>query len=76
MPLIIIGALIALFGITDLVGSFASLDVWGEWIGVQLPEIIWRYSAYIEIALGVFLFKTGLAMRVPSIEEASEQSAA
>lgn len=47
----IVGILIILFGVVDLIGSFAGFDLWGT-IGVQLPDIIWKYSAYIEIAIG------------------------
>lgn len=51
----IIGILIMLFGLVDLVGSFTGFDLWGT-IGVQLPELLWKYSAYIEIAIGYGLF--------------------
>lgn len=47
----IVGILILIFGVVDLAGSFAGFDLWGT-IGVQLPEILWKYSAYIEIAVG------------------------
>ena len=62
MPLAIIGALIFAFGIVDIIGSFTGLDVWGEWIGVDLPAVIWSFTGYIELALGAFLFKLGMAM--------------
>ena len=55
----IIGGLLIAFGLADVVGSFAGVDVWGEWIGVQLPELIWPFTAYIEMGLGYFLFKLG-----------------
>jgi len=47
----IVGILIILFGLVDLIGSFTGFDMWGT-IGIQLPELIWKYSAYIEIAIG------------------------
>lgn len=47
----IVGILMILFGIVDLIGSFAGFDLWGT-IGIELPEVIWQYSAYIEIAIG------------------------
>lgn len=47
----IVGILIILFGIVDLIGSFTGFDLWGT-IGIALPDIIWQYSAYIEIAIG------------------------
>ena len=55
----IIGGLLVAFGIADVIGSYAGVDVWGEWIGVQLPAAIWSFSAYIEIGLGYFLFNLG-----------------
>lgn len=54
----IIGILLIIFGVVDLVGSFAQFDLWGT-IGIQLPDVIWKYSAYIEIALGYLLFNLG-----------------
>ncbi len=56
----IIGGLLIAFGLVDVIGSFAGLDVWGEWIGVNLPEAIWSFTAYIEMGLGYFLFRLGL----------------
>ena len=55
----IIGAVLFLFGLVDLIGSYAGLDVWGDWIGVTLPEAIWRFTSYIEMAAGWILFKLG-----------------
>ncbi len=55
----IIGGLLIAFGLVDVVGSFAGLDVWGEWIGVNLPDAMWSFTAYIEMGLGYFLFRLG-----------------
>jgi hypothetical protein len=55
----IIGGLFITFGLVDMVGSFTGLDVWGEWIGLDLPEVIWSYTAYIEMGIGYFIFKLG-----------------
>ena len=60
LPMIIVGGLLMAFGLVDLIGSFASFDLWGT-LGIQLPDIIWSFSAYIELALGFFLIKFGLA---------------
>lgn len=60
IALIIVGGLLIVFGLVDLIGSFAQFDLWGT-IGIQLPEIIWSFSAYIEIALGIFLCKLGFS---------------
>ena len=54
----IIGAIIFLFGVVDIGGSYMDFDLWGK-IGIQLPEILWKYSSYIELALGAFLFSMG-----------------
>lgn len=56
--LMAIGAVLVIIGLVDLIGSFAEFDLWGE-LGVQLPEVIWRFSAYIEIGVGYLLFKLG-----------------
>ena len=55
----IIGIAFIVFGLVDLIGSFVGFDVWTDFLRVNLPEIIWRFSAYIELALGYFLFKIG-----------------
>lgn len=57
MPLKIIGGIIFAFGLVDLIGSYSGLDVWNDWLHIQLPEMLWRFSSYIEIALGAFLFR-------------------
>ncbi len=69
MPIAIIGALIFVFGIIDIVGSFTGLDVWGEWLKIDLPEAIWNITAYIELILGGLLFKVGMAMRASKKDE-------
>jgi hypothetical protein len=61
MVLIIVGGVLILFGLVDLIGSFTGFDLWGEWIGVDLPEIIWRFSAWIEIGIGWVLIQIGSA---------------
>ncbi len=55
----IIGIIVMAFGLVDLVGSYMEFDLWGGFIGVQLPDVIWSYSAYIEIAIGYMLFSMG-----------------
>ena len=54
----IIGILLIAMGLVDLFGSYADFDLWGT-IGIELPEIIWRFSAYIELLAGYFLFQAG-----------------
>ena len=54
----ILGILLILFGLVDLIGSFTGFDLWGT-IGIQLPDIIWQYSAYIEMIVGYGLMSLG-----------------
>jgi len=56
----ILGGLLVLFGIVDFGGSYAGFDLWTS-LGVSLPDIIWRFSAYIEIAAGYALMQVGNA---------------
>ena len=53
-----LGYLILGFALVDFFGSFAGFDLWGS-MGIALPEEIWRFSAYLEGALGVFLINLG-----------------
>lgn len=55
----IAGIIIIAFGLVDLAGSYTDFDLWGGFIGVDLPEILWKYSSYIEIVLGYFLMNMG-----------------
>lgn len=52
----ILGLLLIAFGVVDLIGSYAEFDLWGGFIGIQLPEMIWQYSSFIEMGLGYFIF--------------------
>ena len=72
MALKIIGGLLFAFGLVDFIGSFAGLDVWTDWIGVELPAAIWSFTAYIEMALGYFLFKIG-SEQGGAVEEIAEE---
>ena len=54
----IVGILLIVFGLVDLIGSFLEFDLWGT-IGIQLPEIVWRYSSYIEIVAGYVIMNLG-----------------
>jgi hypothetical protein len=55
----ILGILLIVFGLIDFGGSFAGFDLWGGFLGVQLPELLWKFSAYIEMIIGYFLFNLG-----------------
>ena len=53
----ILGVIIIAFGLVDLIGSYMSFDLWDGFIGVQLPDLLWQYSSYIEIAIGYLVIK-------------------
>ena len=55
----ILGIIIIAFGLVDLIGSYTGFDLWGGFIGVDLPEVLWNYSSYIEMALGYFVMNIG-----------------
>jgi hypothetical protein len=63
--MVIIGGLLFLFGLVDFIGSFVGFDAWST-LGVELPEVVWRFSPWIEMGLGAFLYKRG---RVDDTEE-------
>ncbi len=56
----IIGILLIVMGAVDLIGSYAGFDLWGT-LGITLPDLLWKYSSYIEIGLGLLLFNIGSA---------------
>ncbi len=55
----IIGVIIIAIGLVDLVGSYAGFDLWGGFLGVNLPDILWKFSAYIELIVGYLIFNLG-----------------
>jgi len=69
----IAGIILIAFGLVDLIGSFTGFDLWGT-IGVSLPEIVWKYSAYIEIAAGYGLMTLGSKGDEETAEEATEEA--
>jgi uncharacterized membrane protein YphA (DoxX/SURF4 family) len=67
IALMAIGGILVAMGLLDLVGSYTGFDLWGS-MGIQLPDLLWRYSSFIEIIAGYFLFKTGKAQGVTKAE--------
>jgi len=74
MIVMAIGGMLLAFGLVDLIGSFAGIDVWTDWLAVELPEVVWSFTAIIEIGLGWFLLKLGHAMRSAKAETAPERA--
>lgn len=68
MVLIILGIALIVVGLVDLLGSFAGFDLWGGFLGVNLPELLWKFSAYIEMIIGYLLFKAGSSMSEEAVE--------
>ena len=72
LALLALGGLIFVFGLVDLIGSFGEFDVWAK-IGIELPAVIWQWSAYIELGIGGALLQQGRA-RLSDDDEKSEES--
>ena len=52
-----IGVIFIAMGAIDLAGAwFFNFDLWGGFFGIQLPDIIWMFTPYIELSIGFFLF--------------------
>jgi hypothetical protein len=47
-----IGYALIAFVLADFGLSYGGTDLWGEVIGVQLPEVIWTYSGMIAATIG------------------------
>ncbi len=55
-----LGILLVVFGVIDILGDwFFEFDLWGDVIGITLPEIIWTYSGYIEVGVGWLILRAG-----------------
>ena len=52
----ILAFIIIAFGLADVGLSWVGIDVWGT-MGVTLPDVIWSYSGFIEMAIGYGLLK-------------------
>jgi len=54
-----IGILLITIGVVDFAGSYMEFDLWGGFLGVQLPDLLWKFSPYIEMGLGYFIMNLG-----------------
>jgi hypothetical protein len=64
------GALIA-WAVADFGLSYLGTDVWLDWLGIQLPEAIYRFSAIIVGVIGGAIWKLGASA---DADEGAEQS--
>jgi uncharacterized membrane protein YphA (DoxX/SURF4 family) len=55
----IIGIILIAIGLIDFGGSYMGFDLWTDYIKVELPELLWRYTSYIELIVGFLLFQAG-----------------
>ena len=55
----LLGLVLIAFGITDFAMSWMGTDVWAEWLGIQLPDWLYPFSAIIEVAIGSQLLNMG-----------------
>ena len=70
----IIGGFLICFGLVDIGGSYAGLDVWTDWIGIDLPEIIWNFTGYAEIGLGYLFINLGSMAETESSGDPAAES--
>lgn len=47
-----IGSLLIAFAFTDFVLSWMGTDVWLDWFGIQVPEVIYRWTPLIVSVIG------------------------
>ena len=55
----LLGIALIVFGLIDLIGSWTGLDVWSDWLGVELNGFLYMISAWVELGVGYFLFNLG-----------------
>ena len=70
----ILGIILIAFGLVDLVGSYTGFDLWGGFLGINLPELLWKFSSYIEIGAGYLLMKLGESEPKESQEDVEQQT--
>lgn len=63
MLLKVLGALLIAWGVVDFcMGNFMNVDVWREWLGIDLygmSPLVWQYIAWVSIFAGAFLWFLG-----------------
>ncbi len=57
--MVIFGIILVLLGITDVGMTYLGTDIWSQWFGIQVPEDIWPYTAYIAMGAGYVLISFG-----------------
>lgn len=73
----ILGGLIFAWGALDLGMSYAGTDVWSQWLGIDLfsiSEILWKYIAWIFMAVGGFIWTLGSRDEFSDADADSDQT--
>ncbi|MBN2768048.1 MAG: hypothetical protein JXQ68_03015 [Campylobacterales bacterium] len=65
----IIGIILIAIGLIDFGGSYMGFDLWTDFFHVKLPDAVWRFSSYIELIVGFFLFQAGSKKSADEIAE-------
>ena len=55
----ILGGILIAWAVADFGLSYMGTDVWYDWLGIQLPEAIYRFSAIIVGGIGGTIWKFG-----------------
>jgi len=56
--MIFLGLFFIAVGLIDVIGSKYDFDLWGEFLGFDLPLWLWMITGYIELSLGFFFIST------------------
>ncbi len=62
------GIILIVFGVIDFGGSWVGFDLWGGFLGIDLPDLVWQFSAYAEIGIGYFLMQLGEDGGEPAVD--------
>lgn len=53
----IFGVFLITFGIAEALLSQIDIDVWRDWIRINLPEPLWSFSSILEVLAGLALLR-------------------
>ena len=55
----LIGILFIMWGILDISAGYFEVDVWKDWLGIELTGVVYQFIGLASIVLGVFIFRIG-----------------
>ena len=56
LEMMFFGFFFLIVGAIDIIGSYNDFDLWGDFLGFDLPLWLWMITGYIEISLGFICF--------------------